>query len=117
MIEDPMFEYARSIVERRTIVQHLRRTKNLNRPATLTVRQWLKTCNHFNWNCAYCQNNFYQVLEHFISLRCGGGTTYNNCVPACQSCNVLKDMSPHKIQQNIENVRKYLEKCNVEVEA
>lgn len=59
-------------------------------PATLTVEQWLETVNYFNGKCAYCQDAVYTLLEHFIPIVHGGGTTQGNCVPACSACNGMK---------------------------
>jgi hypothetical protein len=57
---------------------------------TLTTKQWQFTLKHFNFRCAYCSGP-YQVLEHVVPVELGGGTTYTNCVPACNSCNTCKD--------------------------
>jgi 5-methylcytosine-specific restriction endonuclease McrA len=70
--------------------QHLTRASKRDLPATLTVDQWLVTLKDFGGRCAYCYEKPYQVLEHFIPLELGGGTTVDNCVPACRSCNLTK---------------------------
>ena len=57
---------------------------------TLTTKQWQFTLKYFNFRCAYCSGP-YQVLEHVVPVELGGGTTYTNCVPACNSCNTCKD--------------------------
>ena len=69
-------------------------------PATLTFQQWMATLDYFDWTCAYCQEQPYEVMEHFIpiSMRDSyhpyatiiGGTTVKNCLPACYDCNGLK---------------------------
>lgn len=69
---------------------HNTRAIKLGLPATLTIRQWAKTVWHFNKQCAYCQGK-HEVLEHYIPLELGGGTTIDNCVPACKRCNLKKN--------------------------
>jgi 5-methylcytosine-specific restriction endonuclease McrA len=69
-------------------------------PATLTLPQWITTLDYFDWTCAYCLKQPYELMEHFIpvSMRHSyhpyatiiGGTTIKNCVPACYDCNGLK---------------------------
>ncbi len=69
---------------------NLKRAIDSNLPATLTLEEWKQTLAFFGWKCAYCQKSRYVVLEHFISISLGGGTTINNCVPSCRRCNNLK---------------------------
>lgn len=59
-------------------------------PATLTLEQWLQTLEKFQWKCAYCQNMPGVIIEHFVPLALGGGTTQRNCVPSCYACNYKK---------------------------
>lgn len=68
----------------------LTRARRANLPDTLTLEQWISTLDHFQWKCAYCEERDYQLLEHFIPLSHGKGTTQDNCVPACTKCNVTK---------------------------
>ncbi|HAT51527.1 MAG: HNH endonuclease [Nitrospirae bacterium] len=47
--------------------------------------------------CSYCQQRFPPktlTMDHKIPLIRGGRTTKSNCVPACQSCNRLKENMP-----------------------
>jgi hypothetical protein len=53
--------------------------------ATLTLMDWLVTLEDFHWQCAYCQAKPFQVMCHVAPLSVGG-TTPENCVPACYSC-------------------------------
>lgn len=80
----------------------LNRSRASSGPATLTLSEWLYTLNHFNHRCAYCLTGPYEYLEHFIPLSyssvCIGGTTAQNCIPACAKCNAKKrDVSPEQI--------------------
>ena len=68
----------------------VRRAEEAGVPATLMIEEWLETLDYFNWGCAYCHGS-YEVIEHFVPIAIGGGTTYQNCVPACVSCNNRKD--------------------------
>jgi len=69
---------------------HLDRAREQRRPATLTVEQWMRMLNRHEWRCAYCEDGPYEALEHTLPLALGGGTTEENCVPACRACNSLK---------------------------
>lgn len=69
---------------------NLQRATKRGLPATLTVKQWMKTLDDFTWLCAYCQIRPYQCIEHFFPLELGGGTTPGNIVPACFKCNARK---------------------------
>lgn len=77
-------------VQVRNFQAALDRAKQKNLPATITFSDWLKTLQYFNWKCAYCQQNPYQVLDHFIPICLGGGSTRSNCVPICRQCDKHK---------------------------
>ena len=99
--------------EAKKVAFHLTRAKVLGLPATLTLSQWLETLKYFQWKCAYCGIRPYEILEHFLPLFHGGGTTQDNCIPACPSCNSQKrDMHPlavnEKMQGSVERVSEYL---------
>ncbi len=70
-------------------VQRLR-AKNAGVAYDLTVIQWKTAIKYFDGLCAYCREKPYEVLEHFLSIPLGG-TTADNCVPACQACNNKKN--------------------------
>ncbi len=107
--------------------QHIIASERRNLPATLTIEQWCTTVNYFRGKCAYCQVRDFEVLEHFIPHRHGGGTTADNCVPACRICNGLK--SSHlpsdiprssryrQIRWSILRVQEYLTTCGSEATA
>lgn len=73
----------------RSIKSALSRARAAKLPATLTNEEWQKTLKHFKNSCAYCGKTWY-VVEHVTSIELGGGTTADNCVPSCYSCNVWK---------------------------
>jgi 5-methylcytosine-specific restriction endonuclease McrA len=84
--------------ERRRVRAQILRAKQHGVPATLTLREWLETLAVFHWRCAYC-NGSYEVMEHYIPVTRGGGTTSENCVPACLRCNGQKaDKDPEDIE-------------------
>ena len=66
------------------------RAREKNLPATLTGKQWIAILDHHNWRCAYCRLAPFTDLEHVVPIARGGGTTAENCVPACESCNSKK---------------------------
>jgi 5-methylcytosine-specific restriction endonuclease McrA len=94
---------------------HLGRARAAATPATLTISQWVAVLEYFHGKCAYCQSRPSQVIEHFIPISLGGGTTAENCVPACQRCNNRKGNKPPErlteIFQShaIERIKAYLQ--------
>lgn len=66
------------------------RAKKAGAPATLTIAEWLHTLESFHHLCAYCQAKPYEVMEHYMPIAKGGGTTAENCIPACAKCNAEK---------------------------
>ncbi|HIJ85750.1 MAG TPA: HNH endonuclease [Magnetococcales bacterium] len=47
--------------------------------------------------CSYCQQRFPPrelTMDHKIPLIRGGRTSKSNCVPACKSCNQMKENMP-----------------------
>lgn len=76
--------------EARRVQINLDRARAQRQPATLTAGQWMRILNRYAWRCAYCEDGPYEVLEHTMPLALGGGTTEENCVPACHACNSLK---------------------------
>ncbi len=85
--------------EARLVEKHNDRARSYGGEATLTLPQWAKTLDHYDWRCAYCGGP-YQELEHWIPLDGGGGTTAINCVPSCRSCNRRKGTRhPHEIME------------------
>jgi 5-methylcytosine-specific restriction endonuclease McrA len=52
----------------------------------------LQVKHNIQWKCAYCGVRPYRVLEHFIPIGLGGGTTADNVLPACSRCNSTKSL-------------------------
>lgn len=71
------------------IARHISRARLMGLEATLSLDEWLATLDLFNWSCAYCGGAF-EGIEHLIPDYYGGGTTRENCLPACRSCNQQK---------------------------
>jgi HNH endonuclease len=78
------------IGESQLIKIHLYRARKARTAATLTLPEWIETLRRFNYRCAYCEEGSYEVLEHYVPISQGGGTTTENCVPACRKCNAQK---------------------------
>jgi len=78
---------------------NVRRAVAAGQAATLTLEEWLNKLDLYDWLCAYCGGS-YEELEHYVPLAYDGeptadlaydrGTTVDNCVPACASCNDVK---------------------------
>ena len=75
---------------RREISSALARAREAGMPATLTKQEWGLASSYFRESCAYCGTRRAMVLEHFLPIALGGGTTADNCVPACTECNGRK---------------------------
>lgn len=59
--------------------------------ANLYIDDWLQTCQDFDFFCAYCGVNTYSTIDHFVCLNAEKkGTTIDNCLPSCSSCNQRK---------------------------
>ena len=87
----------------------LARARKNKTEATLTVKQWQSTVEHFGGKCAYCQRDPMEVLDHFIPISQGGGTTEDNCVPVCDSCNLHKtDYIPSDLSELI-YIQRYID--------
>lgn len=70
--------------------EHITRALRRGLPATLTLPEWHRTVADFHGRCAYCGNADVSVIEHFVPVARGGGTTAGNCLPACEPCNSTK---------------------------
>lgn len=99
--------------EYRKVIAQLNRANKCKANATLTLRQWRATLDHFGSRCAYC-GGIYKAMEHFIPLPLAG-TTANNCVPSCPSCNSRKgDRHPDTLDdrfpvENLQRIRTWLQ--------
>ena len=92
---------------------HLMRAEEAGTPATLTLPQWQATITYFEYKCAYCHTQTYQVLEHYMPIKLSGGTSADNCIPSCKTCNTRKgnkhpDQFEHLFPtENIQRIKKY----------
>jgi 5-methylcytosine-specific restriction endonuclease McrA len=96
--------YRRSFDARTRVNQALLRAQDAGLPATLTIGQWLKTLDHFRWQCAYCQAQAvegYIGLDHYLPLCLEGGSTPDNCVPCCQECGRKKGAKHPRAVQDL----------------
>lgn len=96
------------------VSRRIRYARSKGVAADLTVTQWKNTVSYFNNQCAYCQQNSWDILEHFIPTILGGATTVSNVVPACNSCNRRKyNLHPDQVtsirREDIERVRSFLD--------
>lgn len=58
--------------------------------STLKPSEWLKVCELFNLQCAYCGSSSKLTMDHIIPVSKKGGTEVGNVIPACHSCNSSK---------------------------
>ena len=71
-----------------------RRAKKAQLPNTLTTEEYEDNLKYFNHSCAYCgceldEDNHH--IEHVYPISRGVyGTTKENCIPSCDSCNLSK---------------------------
>ncbi len=99
----------------RDISSALSRARTAGKPATLASQEWALACAYFRGSCAYCRTRHAMVLEHFLPITLGGGTTVENCVPACIECNGKKaSRHPDTLTElfeasNITQIRDYFE--------
>ena len=78
------------IREAMRVCTQLQRSMDAGLEATLTVDEWIATLKSFDGRCAYCQWRPLEAMDHLIPHALGGGTTADNCVPVCKSCNSQK---------------------------
>ena len=81
--------------EKELIRYATRRARKLSLPSTLTDQHWLAIKAAYKQRCAYCGSKP-KVLtqDHVIPITKGGGSTPDNIVPACASCNSAKRDRP-----------------------
>lgn len=81
------------------ILSQIRR-QNKNIDNMLTINDWIKTLEEFNYSCAYCgmsqtehQIKYNELLnqEHIIPFSKDGLYTKNNIIPSCRHCNDSKN--------------------------
>ena len=101
--------------------RHLTRARSAKVPATLTPEEWAQTIIDFDLSCVYCGEKLRLdriVVEHFMPITLGGGTTANNCVPSCFTCNASKSNTDPLCkdtqfwfahQEKIPEIKKYLD--------
>lgn len=67
----------------------LGRARSRGLEVTLTNEEWGATLAFFEHRCAYCRK-VWCLVDHVTSLDRGGGSTRDNCLPGCGSCNRYK---------------------------
>lgn len=95
--------------EQRRLKNHLARAKRAGTQATLTLKEWVESIKFFGDKCAYCQETHFEVMEHILPISKGGGTTIQNCLPACTRCNNSKADNLNPKQMNLDAAKKIAE--------
>lgn len=108
--------------EQHRLDTHLTRALRRGLPATLTLTEWHRTVADFHGRCAYCAHADVSVMDHFIPVARGGGTTAGNCLPACEPCNTTKGgKHPDALDATLgaatlAGLRRYLASCSTGVD-
>lgn len=92
-IREYQYKWWRVNRNKRQLYHQKRKASALNLPDTLTDLEWEAIKNKFNNSCAYCGKTECSLqYEHFtpISKDTKWGTSKENIIPACPSCNYSK---------------------------
>ncbi len=84
------------------------RAGTLHVEATLTLVEWIEALNYFHWHCAYCQEQPFRVMSHYLPLL-QAGTTALNCLPACYHCRHNPRKENERIHDYFAQVRAHQE--------
>ena len=77
--------------EKSRIAFHKRESMKKKAISTLTVEQWKKCKEYFNYSCAYCGIEGVKLTQdHFIPVSDGGEYARGNIIPSCGTCNSKK---------------------------
>jgi 5-methylcytosine-specific restriction endonuclease McrA len=76
--------------QRYALYRTQRRAKLAGALSTLTPVQWEAILELYGNSCAYCGKPGKMTVDHVVPVSRGGGTTPDNVVPACKSCNSSK---------------------------
>jgi 5-methylcytosine-specific restriction endonuclease McrA len=82
--------WAKKNPQKVAVLMQRRRARIAATLATLTAEQWSAILVLYEGKCAYCGKAGKMTMDHVVPVIRGGGTTANNVVPACQSCNSSK---------------------------
>lgn len=72
------------------INNQITRANHTDGDSALSVADWAYAIAYFNGKCAYCQQNPFEALDHYIPVMKNGKTTADNSLPVCNSCNSRK---------------------------
>lgn len=100
-------EYRSANLLKHSINQANRRTRKEELPNTLTHEETVEILKTFEYKCSICEED-YEHLDHFIPISSGhGGTTKENIVPMCASCNISKrDTNPFEWGCRLDNTER-----------
>lgn len=91
-------KYRMIIREAERVKAQLLRARAIGVAATLNMVEWFIILERFDWKCAYCRVKPFQVMSQRVP-QAEGGTTPNNCIPACHSCLVKRRTNTHRLKQ------------------
>ena len=84
-------EWRKKNPQKIAVLGNRRRARVAAALATLTAEQWSAILELYGNCCAYCGRTGKMTMDHVVPISRGGGTTADNVVPACQSCNSSKN--------------------------
>lgn len=74
---------------------HRRRARVAGLPDTITAEELADTLAYFHGRCAYCLRPPGTIhWDHMVAVTRDGGSTQENMVPSCRSCNSRKSAKP-----------------------
>lgn len=91
--KNPLYEHHWATINKNKVIEKTQRYQNKKRnlECDFSEKDWGICLFYFNHACAYCGKQSDNLQrEHFIPVTKGGGYTFSNIVPACQSCNASK---------------------------
>lgn len=84
-------EWRKNNPQKIKVLMNRRRARVAAALATLTAEQWTAILELYGNACVYCGRPGKMTMDHVVPVSRGGGTTADNVVPACQSCNSSKN--------------------------
>lgn len=107
------YNVERKLTKQKSVTKFLNNTKNrTGEVGTYELQDWRDAMVHFGGGCAYCREVPARqhkmsygrggkkkrlptlTRDHVVAVNNGGGTTRQNIVPACRSCNSSKGDTP-----------------------
>ena len=69
---------------------------------------WTEVFERDNYRCVICNKREDLTIDHIISIKRGGKTTYNNLRVLCRSCNTKEGHKQRDLDPKLDKVRIYM---------